>query len=547
MEGRSVVSIECGTLPLGEAPHLAKEARLLPSRVREQSRANKRRSLLEQTGRLDLLQRLTTHLAHAPEAVLFEAALEAMKKGLDLPSAAVLTCINGPMKFRAWHSLSASYRDAVKGHSPWADNDRAPAPILVSDAMRNTRLVDYRDLFQDEGIGALAFLPIVDDGLLIGKFMLYNGDPRDWTDSDIAFGQVVASLVALILRRTLVAETLRSSTVGLTTLAQHLPIGVVFTDASGRIQFCNKPFLDTVGVSMEESVIGQQVEQVAKKHRKVIDPVAFLSRVHEIIRLGIATPGEDLHLRGGKVLEQMYCPVRAGGEVVGHLWSYRDVTEQREMERQLLQGEEMESLSLLAGGMAHHFNSLLMSIFEYSAIAQKDPEPDRLSLPFLEQLIRVAGQAADITRQLNTLSARKPDHAKALDQARGPDQKKMFTVLVVEDECLVREVLCEALNAKGYRVIAFANAVEALAGVTEGQEFDLLVTDAAMPGMTGIELIHEVRQHHPGTKALLISGYVGDRSAGDEDLPFLQKPFMPEEFAQRVAGILNDPLRRFNQ
>jgi DNA-binding NarL/FixJ family response regulator len=117
------------------------------------------------------------------------------------------------------------------------------------------------------------------------------------------------------------------------------------------------------------------------------------------------------------------------------------------------------------------------------------------------------------------------------------------TVLVAEDEPIVRELAVDVLEGGGYRVMPSANGEEALA-LCEGSTdaIDVLVTDLVMPGMGGRELAQCVLAQRPDTRVVVMSGYAEDpRVVGDEDDPqgvvpvFLQKPFAPNALLECVA------------
>jgi PAS domain S-box-containing protein len=117
------------------------------------------------------------------------------------------------------------------------------------------------------------------------------------------------------------------------------------------------------------------------------------------------------------------------------------------------------------------------------------------------------------------------------------------TVLLAEDEPLVRELAVDVLEGSGYRVMATANGEEALA-LFEGSThaIDVLVTDMVMPGMGGRELAERVLAQRPDTRVVLMSGYTEEpRIVGHEDTPFgvvpmfLQKPFAANALLECVA------------
>ncbi len=120
-------------------------------------------------------------------------------------------------------------------------------------------------------------------------------------------------------------------------------------------------------------------------------------------------------------------------------------------------------------------------------------------------------------------------------------------VLLVDDEKLVREALAAELVAHGWRVEQAADAREALRRLEAATPFDLLVTDLAMPGSNGLELLRQARQRVPGLPGVLLTGLVGDGAAAHaalteavRDGPFvlMRKPFDVRELVTRAEALL---------
>ena len=118
------------------------------------------------------------------------------------------------------------------------------------------------------------------------------------------------------------------------------------------------------------------------------------------------------------------------------------------------------------------------------------------------------------------------------------------TILVVEDEEIVRELVVEVLRSHGYRVLAAARGSEAVGLVrAEGGRLDLLISDVVMPGMNGAEVARCVHDVAPDAHVLFVSGYSEHDMAdqGLEALAFqvLQKPFTPSALASKVREVLD--------
>ena len=117
-------------------------------------------------------------------------------------------------------------------------------------------------------------------------------------------------------------------------------------------------------------------------------------------------------------------------------------------------------------------------------------------------------------------------------------------VLLVEDEDSVRELVSEALETQGYKVLTATRGDQALkiAGRRE-QKIDLMVTDVVMPGMSGRELAKLILQGRPQARVLFLSGYTEDavlhQGALDTGTAFLQKPFTLDALACKVREILD--------
>lgn len=116
-------------------------------------------------------------------------------------------------------------------------------------------------------------------------------------------------------------------------------------------------------------------------------------------------------------------------------------------------------------------------------------------------------------------------------------------VLVVDDEPVVRDLVCRTLRDGGFRTLEASHGGEALELVETGHDaIDLIVTDVVMPGMDGRELGRRLAQSRPTLPILYISAYdVNDifrRGSPRTSAPFLQKPFPPDHLITSVELLL---------
>jgi PAS domain S-box-containing protein len=122
------------------------------------------------------------------------------------------------------------------------------------------------------------------------------------------------------------------------------------------------------------------------------------------------------------------------------------------------------------------------------------------------------------------------------------------TILVVEDEDQIRRAAVEVLTVLGYQVFEAANGAQALQMSTYFvQPIHLLLTDVIMPKMNGQELAEQLRELHPETSVLFMSGYTGDiinrEGILEEDMNFLGKPFTPLMLAVKIREVLDTEQR----
>jgi PAS domain S-box-containing protein len=116
------------------------------------------------------------------------------------------------------------------------------------------------------------------------------------------------------------------------------------------------------------------------------------------------------------------------------------------------------------------------------------------------------------------------------------------TVLVVEDEDAVRDIVCRILVKAGYQVRAAASPRQAIEFHRDGTHFDALLSDVIMPGMSGTQLAAELRRDRPDLPVLLMSGYTNGTAPGGQELPpdapLVRKPFDAATLLGELHGVL---------
>lgn len=200
------------------------------------------RTRKSQVRQLQTLYRLLTALtrARAPEDIN-EAAITSLLAATSADRAAILAFdADGVMRFKASRGLSAAYRDAVTGHSPWTQGTQDAHPVVVPDVLLDEELSVHKEIFSREGIRALAFIPLALEEGVFGKFMLYYAQPHEWAENEIGIAQAIASHVALAMDRQRAEGTLAESEQRLQAILDNSAAVIFLKDLQGRYVLVNR-------------------------------------------------------------------------------------------------------------------------------------------------------------------------------------------------------------------------------------------------------------------------------------------------------------------
>jgi CheY-like chemotaxis protein len=137
--------------------------------------------------------------------------------------------------------------------------------------------------------------------------------------------------------------------------------------------------------------------------------------------------------------------------------------------------------------------------------------------------------------------------ARSMPEIIGEPPSGSETILVIEDNARVRELARLALQQRGYVVLEAENGREALqVAARHPGSIHLLLVDVVLPGLSGMAVVKQLAQMHPGPKTLFMSGYADETIAYhgllESGAALLQKPFSPIDLARKVRSLLDTPL-----
>ncbi len=165
------------------------------------------------------------------------------------------------------------------------------------------------------------------------------------------------------------------------------------------------------------------------------------------------------------------------------------------------------------------------------------------------RVVSAPGEGTTFTVYLPAAEREEPETKEDQQETGREDPEGNWTILLAEDEEMVRDLAVEIFREAGYTVLDAGNGTAALA-ISDSHEgcIDLLVTDMVMPGMNGIELARRVCDSRPGIPVLFMSGYAEDAKERlgdlDERRAFLQKPITPTKLSRKVREILSERTKR---
>jgi PAS domain S-box-containing protein len=284
------------------------------------------------------LYRFTDQLFRAgtPDEV-YQAGLDAILRILRCERAAILLFDNQKvMRFVAWRGLSAEYRKAVDGHSPWKPDDKGANPICIEDIAAAPDLSEeLKAVVSAERIAALAFIPIFAGASIVGKFMAYYDARHVFTPREIEAGITIARQLGFGLERLRGEEATRR----LATIVETSDDAIISKNLDGIIQTWNRGAERIFGYTADE-IVGKPVTTLMPPERYDEEPgiLARLRRGERIDHYQTVRRRKD-----GTLLDVSLTvsPVTdPAGRVVAASKIARDITAQKRAETALRVNEQ---------------------------------------------------------------------------------------------------------------------------------------------------------------------------------------------------------------
>jgi PAS domain S-box-containing protein len=373
------------------------------------------------------LYRFTNRLYRAESIKdIYDAALDAIMDAMHCGRASILRCdSDGVMRFVAWRGLSEGYRRATTGHSPWTLDDANPEPVCMTDIDRAELDAPLKAIVKQEGIGALAFIPLMAEGRLVGKFMVYYDTSRAFDGEAMELALTLARQLGFAIERMRAEQARLSIQAELRMLSERLEEEVERrTLERDRIWNVSE---DLLAVSNFEGyflsinpgwtrLLGWTEDEIKSMHVSELrhpedGPASIACRAQ--LAHGATTVRMENRFRhkdgSWRWLQWTMTASKGLLYVAGrHVTAEKEAAAALERaQRQTAHLQKMDAIGQLTGGIAHDFNNLLMIVSGHAQSLKKRLKEAK-DVRALQAIEMAAARGENLTRQLLSFSRTLP-------------------------------------------------------------------------------------------------------------------------------------------
>ncbi len=211
-------------------------------------------------------------------------------------------------------------------------------------------------------------------------------------------------------------------------------------------------------------------------------------------------------------------------------------------------GDEAEEL----GSIVHDLRNVFSAIRGYATVVIEELRPGDPARDDVDQILKAVDRGVTVSHRLSVLRGRAPAPAERppapveIDDTSGSWKvhrpKRAASILIIEDDELLRPVIARMLRRNGYAVAEAASGTDAEEqALAHALAVDLLLVDVGLPGLSGPEVVGRLQQRWPAVKVLFMSGFGRAVLAEHGLVPgplLLEKPFSPAALLERIEAML---------
>ena len=262
-----------------------------------------RASPAQRVRELTALFELTDNLFRAASpSDVYDASLDAIRLALGCERASILLFDESDvMTFVAWRGLSDGYRRAVEGHSPWTRDVRDPQPVCIEDVASDDIPEPLKAIVRAERIGALAFIPLVAKGELVGKFMTYYDAPHIFRKAEVDLAVTIARQLGFAVERLRNDDAHRRAQARQELLTRELNHRTknLFSVVQSVVA---RSFAGQRTLREAELAVMERLRSLANAHAMLIDGEWQGADIAEVVRTEMAPYADRVTMNGPSVL-----------------------------------------------------------------------------------------------------------------------------------------------------------------------------------------------------------------------------------------------------
>ena len=330
----------------------------------------------------------------------------------------------------AWSGMVGEYLDRIRIDVTAPDDIAGPAVLCfqsgehaICNDIEHDLNRPWKDYALQLGYRSLAAFPLRCGGESIGVVSFYSSELGFFNDEEVKLLDETAMDVSYALEvkrgeadRGRAEEELRWRTAFFEAQVESSSDGVLVVDGEGRKILQNQRVNELFKIPQEISESSDDAQQRAFVATVVKDAERFGERVGYLMTHPEEVSRDEVELTDGTILDRYSSPVRdKANHYYGRIWTFRDITEQRQLEEQYRQSQKMEAVGQLTGGIAHDFNNLLTVVQGCAEfIGEGVRDNPRLS-KMADMILGAAKRGADLTQRMLAFARRQSLQSRAVN------------------------------------------------------------------------------------------------------------------------------------
>jgi PAS domain S-box-containing protein len=291
----------------------------------------------------------------------------------------------------------------LDSRGPMVESFRKQIPVLVDNVLEiaDTLSERSRNFVLQMGTHGFISVPIVYEGKSMGILAVDNvHTKRSLSQTDVSILMGIAPQIAISINNARSYNIIRESEEKFRSLSENAPDIIYTIDARGSFTYINPAWERVLGYE-ESDVIGRYFIDFAGK-KDVGKYIRLFKQMRDDRETVRDYTGIMLHKDGSERFFSMSGTPKldSTGRVVGAIGVFKDITDRKQLELQLIHAQKMEAIGTLAGGIAHDFNNLLMGIQGFASLMMFNADKTHANYEKLMRIEDLVKSGADLTRQL---------------------------------------------------------------------------------------------------------------------------------------------------